>query len=239
MASTTNILWADRIDFAVQQSTLAIETGDFAYFHASKAHYIANDVDYAAEIGTEVLDPKVKASLSQSLTKGAEYANTVVASVDKNLEATKINDKLSQADKEKFWNDRIDEENLKAQKDLIAHMNAAAEEAKRVIAAVPTENLRKVATDLYLAAFNLVHDAVNYAISQLKQIYTMVKSFLQKIFAPLINLVHVVGSFVGGVVSKVRGFFGLSTESALAQTYGLVGIGGKCEPISSASRREP
>ena len=91
---------AKKLRFNVYQAKFSAVTGNFNYFHAFRAQYIANSVDYVATLQAQKINEAKAIKINTINATSAETNETAVAELERELKATKIDENLRLAEQE-------------------------------------------------------------------------------------------------------------------------------------------
>ena len=222
--------WAESIHFDLFHCKLATATGDFAYFHNTRAQW-GNKRHVFNE-----LDDKTKAALGAINEQAALAHNTVMEKLKDNIENTEIDKSKPEDVQKQDWETAIRIQNEEAKKTINDQMDATAEEAISVIKQLP-EGTQSIAASAYQVGVNLVMTAFEFLAAKIKEIYNHIVDFLRGVWDVLVNTYEAVKDWVGGVVGQIRNFFGFSLL-ALTEANGVVDMDGMFKSVSRILKRQ-
>lgn len=228
MASTKVVPldWAEKLRFNVSQAKLSAVTGNFNYFHASRAQYIANGVDYVATLQAENIDEAEAIKISTINATSAETNETAVAELERELKATKVDTKLPQAEQELEWVKRINERNEACKQTVIDRMDSATKEAINLIHKLPKES-QDAAANFYDKGLQLVVECFEVMAKYIEEFLNHIVDFIHGVWTALVSAYNAVKNYVGGAVETIMGWFGGFFASA--QSNGIIDVDGKCK----------
>lgn len=230
MASTKFVPldWAEKLRFNVYQAKLSAVTGNFNYFHASRAQYIANGVDYVATLQAENIDQAEAIKINEINAASAETNETAMAELEHELKATTIDKNLPLAEQELEWVKRIRERNEACKKTVIDRMDSATEGAIVLIHKLPKES-QDAAASIYDKGLQLVMGCFEYLAKKIEEFYNYIVDFIKGVWSAIVSAYNAVKDWVGGAVETIMGWFGGFFASA--KSNGIVDVDGKCKSI--------
>ena len=229
--NTVPLDWAEKLRSHVYQAKLSAVTSDFAYFHASRAHYYsANGVEDAASLQAAKIDPTEGNKLKELNVTSAKTNEAAMAEFEQKIKDTKI-DKSQPLDVQKVsFRKRIVDAGDAAKKEVTERIDHCTEEAIRRIENSP-EGAQNALTDLYITGLQIVTGCFEYLVKKIEEAFKYIVDFLNGVWDTLVRAYNAVKVWVDGAVQIIRGqsvsFF------AFAQSNGIGGVDGKCLFISN------
>lgn len=223
---TVPLHWAEKLRFNVYQAKLSAATGNFSYFHASRAQYIANGVDYAATFQVENNDTAEVTKINEINAASAETNKKAMAKLENELKDTKVDKSLPRAEQEREWEKRIRGTNEAAKQMVIDRMDSATNQAVNLIQQMP-EKSQDSAADIYDRGLQIVLECFEYLVKKIEELYDNILEFIKEVWSTIVSAYNAVKDWVSSAVDRIMGSF--DGFSALAQTNGIVDVDGECD----------
>lgn len=220
-SATVQLPWGEKLRFHVAQAKLCAETGNFAYFHDSRAQYIAKGVDYHATLQAQNVSDEDLQKLRELNIASTEASETSVTELESDVKGIKVDDDLSPDVKKLEWRKRILEKIEVAKKKVIDAMDAAGSKAIEVISALP-ESAQDTATTFFNNGMDIAMEAFDYLVARIGELWNWIVDFIQGIWTALEDTWNAVSNFVNDCVSRLWPW-----KSSL-QTNGVDDIDGDC-----------
>ena len=218
---TVQLHYSEKIRFHVAQAKLCAETGNFAYFHDSRAQYIAKGVDYHATLQAQNVSDETLKELTQLNVGSTEASESSVTELEDGVKGIKVDEGLPPDEKKLEWRKKILEKIEAAKKKVTDAMDAAGSKAIELISALP-EKAQDTATTFFNNGMDIAMEAFDYMVAKIGKLWDWIVDFIQGIWTALENTWYAVTSFVSDCVKRLW-----PSESSL-QTNGVDGIDGNC-----------
>ena len=228
MASITpvKLQWSEKLRFHVAQAKHCADTGDFAYFHASRARHVSKGIDHLATLQAQGVPQDELDKLTNINVSTTESSEVATTELEEDVKAVKVDDKLPEEVKKAEWTKKLTEKNDAAKKKVNDAMDAGLDEAITLISALP-DDAQDTAADFFMQGMDIAMEAFDFMVQKISQLYNAVVDFMKKIWTALQNAWNAVS---GKVISCVKRLFGFK---AVLQTNGADTVTGKIIPFSS------
>ena len=200
--STLRIPWREKIRFHVAQAKLCGETGNFAYFHDSRAQYIAKDIDYRAVLQAQGVSDGDLRPLTDLNVSSTQANDNAVTELEEGIKNIHVDPDLTPAEQKQEWKKRILEKNEAAKKKVTDAIDAAANKAIDIIAAFP-ENIQDNAAAFYEQGMDIAMEAFDYLVARISELWNWIVDFIKGIWTALENTWNAVTDFVSYCVSRL------------------------------------
>ncbi|KAM0795835.1 hypothetical protein BDR22DRAFT_966649 [Usnea florida] len=187
MASTKTVPpdWADKLGSLVYQAKLSAVTSDFAYFHASRAHYYsAISVDNAARLKAVKADPAVANKIKDINVTSAKVNETAMAELEQELKATNIDKSRPLAEQKLLWRKRIKHAGDVCKKKVTDRIDRSREDATREIEKCP-EEVQDALEIIFEIGLQTVMGCVEYLVKEIEGLYEYIVDFLKNVWDEL------------------------------------------------------
>ena len=220
-AATPQLHWSQKLRFHVAQAKHSAATGNFTYFHVSRAQYIANGVDHvailkASDVPKETLDKLVNINVSS-----VEICEVATTEFEHEIKHTKVEEKLEENAKKKEWRRVLTEKTEAAKKKVNDALDAGLEVGMSLIDKLP-ESAQDASSSMFAAGIDVIMGAFEVLVAKLLELFKAITDFIRGIWTAVEAASNVVSDKVSSAVSW------LFSWTKFEQTDGIDDATGEC-----------